>query len=316
MRRSFKTKLGVLACALALMGCEDPIDVATPGADTEAPAAAAPAATPTPAARPAPAPTAEAEPAEEEREDWEIAYDASTFEEAGVENRDPFRDFPPDAPVEDGPDRPEVNAKMGDTAVESMRVLALVTGVPRPVAMIADATGRGFPIYRGDVIGRGEQVRVGADQTVVLHWRVDRIYADRVVLERRDPTSPDAPPIERVLALYDEAGLAVDADEFAFATGSRGGIGIVRGGAGAPSGPSAGPATGGSPPILPTLPTAPRPRARSGSSAPTMASTPQAAPVLPFGIGGGTSATPGTSSSGSGAAPRLGSSSFDPDISD
>lgn len=122
-----------------------------------------------------------------------------------VTNRDPFRDFKhifkAKAPVSD-----QRKVKMPDTSIDQMKLIAIVSGVARPRAMVTDKAGKGQVIVRGDYIGRPEVIQTGGAEgvPVSLNWRVDRIRSDEVVLSRQDPTAPDRPPVVRVMSLRDE----------------------------------------------------------------------------------------------------------------
>lgn len=121
-------------------------------------------------------------------------------------NRDPFRNY---AAVKRGVAQPPVTTReveMPTTGIDEMRVIAIVTGVADPRAMIVDRTGVGHVVRRGNYLGRAEVVQAGGveDLPVTLHWRVDRIRASEVVLTREDPTAPSRPPLARVLTLREE----------------------------------------------------------------------------------------------------------------
>jgi type IV pilus assembly protein PilP len=112
------------------------------------------------------------------------------------------------------PEAPEAvqrRVTMPDVTVEQMHLVAIITRLPQPRAMLVDPSGVGHVVKRGDFVGRAEVVRAGgADgMPVTLNWRVDRIRANELVLTREDPTSPDSPPLSRVLALYEEDELAL-----------------------------------------------------------------------------------------------------------
>ena len=95
---------------------------------------------------------------------------------------------------------------MPNTAVDQMRLIAIISGLPQPRAMLTDPAGVGHVVKRGDYIGRAEVIQAGGAEgmPVTLNWRVDRIRSDEVVLTREDPTAPNKPPLTRVLPLYEE----------------------------------------------------------------------------------------------------------------
>ncbi len=133
-----------------------------------------------------------------------LSYRDEQFVES-LTNRDPFRDFKhifkAKAPVSD-----QRKVKMPDTSIDQMKLIAIVSGVAKPRAMVTDKTGKGNVIVRGDYIGRPEVVQTGGAEgvPVSLNWRVDRIRSDEVVLSRQDPTAPDRPPVVRTMSLRED----------------------------------------------------------------------------------------------------------------
>jgi len=117
-------------------------------------------------------------------------------------NRDPFRSFARMFKIRP-PEAPQRTVIMGTTGIEQMRLIAIVTGVTNPRAMIRDPAGVGHVVERGDYIGRPEVVNAGGSEEmpVTLNWRVDRIRPDEVVLSREDPTTPNRASLTRVLPL-------------------------------------------------------------------------------------------------------------------
>jgi type IV pilus assembly protein PilP len=87
-----------------------------------------------------------------------------------------------------------------------MRLVAIISGVAQPRAMLLDPTGVGHVVKRGDYLGRPEVLQTGGAESmpVTLNWRVARIRAGELVLTREDPTAPDRPPLTRSLPLYEE----------------------------------------------------------------------------------------------------------------
>jgi hypothetical protein len=98
-------------------------------------------------------------------------------------NRDPFR--PARARAETPP--PVGPRAHGAATIEQLHLIATVSGIAQPAAMLADERGEGQTIRRGDFVGRPERVSLADDVSVWLSWRVDRIDHDRVVLVRTDP---------------------------------------------------------------------------------------------------------------------------------
>ncbi len=193
---------GVLACSvLGLLGCEEPVQVGgnAPPRAPRRPAAGAPAA-PGPAAADVDAGVADA------GTDGAIVYRDEDFVEQDVLNRDPFRDFVITLQAQ----APVVNprqVKLRTISIDQMQLIAIITGIPVPYAMIQDLEGVGHVIVRGDYIGREDVVNAGgADgMPIALNWRVDRIRNGEIILTREDPLHPDQPPLMRSMSLREVA---------------------------------------------------------------------------------------------------------------
>lgn len=196
MSRIRKTLL-VLGVALALAGCDD--DEIQVGRGTTPDMTGGPVG-------PGPGQAVEGADAAVDTGPQAPAYRDEDFVEADT-NRDPFRDyatmFVARNPEAVGGGRDVI---MEDTGIDEMRVIAIVSGVPNPRAMLIDRDGVGHTVRRGEYIGRSEVVQAGGTEElpVTLNWRVDRIRPGEVVLTRDDPTAPNRPPLTRVLPLRDE----------------------------------------------------------------------------------------------------------------
>jgi hypothetical protein len=121
-------------------------------------------------------------------------------------NRDPFRSYaissgkqgaPEPAP---DPQRPVV---MPDTAVEEMRLIAVVLGLSRPKAMLTAPDGVGYVVQRGDYLGKPKVLQATGSVPMTLNWRVDRIREHEVVLTRQDPTDASHTPMSRIITMID-----------------------------------------------------------------------------------------------------------------
>jgi type IV pilus assembly protein PilP len=134
-------------------------------------------------------------------------YRDEDFVEADT-NRDPFRNYAASfqaVATAAGPTTTRT-VRLPDTSIEEMRLIAIVSGVADPRAMIVDREGAGHTVRRGEYIGRPEIVQAGGieELPVTLNWRVDRIRPNEVVLTREDPTAPNRPPLTRVLPLRED----------------------------------------------------------------------------------------------------------------
>jgi hypothetical protein len=73
-------------------------------------------------------------------------------------------------------------------------------------AMFVDPQGKGWVIHRNDHLGRGEIVRIGNSMSSYpLHWKVDKIKTDEVVLVREDTLHPELQPTYREIPLHSES---------------------------------------------------------------------------------------------------------------
>ncbi len=184
----------VLVSMLALAGCDDePIQVGRGMSGAQA-------------APPEPGPAADLEAdAGVDAGPTQPGYRDEDFVEADT-NRDPFRNYA--ATFQAGPVQEQSTRRvtMAETAIDEMRLIAVISGVADPRAMIVDREGIGWVVRRGDYIGRAEIVQAGGleELAVTLNWRVDRIRPNAVVLTREDPTAPNRPPLTRVLPLRED----------------------------------------------------------------------------------------------------------------
>lgn len=131
-----------------------------------------------------------------------IAYSDEDFVES-ERNRDPFRSFTTLFQATT-PEKPQRRVVMPTTAIENMNLIAIISGVPAPKAMLVDASGVGHVVERGVYLGRPEVVRASENVSMTLNWRVHRIRENEVVLTREDPTDPSRPPLTRVIPLRDK----------------------------------------------------------------------------------------------------------------
>jgi type IV pilus assembly protein PilP len=176
--------------AWALVACEDdPNAVLSQNPSLPPPTPAASAATP---ARPP-----QAEPAMR-------AYRDSDFVES-EQNRDPFRNYATELKMR-APVVAQRTVLMPDTSIDEMKLIAIVSGVEQPCAMLVDQRGVGYVTTRGDFVGKADVVQGGGADAlpVALNWRIDRIRDNEVVLNREDPTAPNRPPLTRVIPLHDD----------------------------------------------------------------------------------------------------------------
>lgn len=193
----------VVAMASVTMACGgEEITVGGPPPPPAPAAATAPAA---PAPAPTPDPAAEAAAAAAAVPTLPT-YRDEDFVEADT-NRDPFRNFASMFVPRTGVGPPVVQRRviMESTSVDEMHLIAIISGVANPSAMLLDGAGTGHTVHRGDYVGRPEYVSTGGADSVpiTLNWRVDQISPGEVRLSREDPGSPDQVALTRVLPLHD-----------------------------------------------------------------------------------------------------------------
>lgn len=183
--------------ALAGVACDDPVVVGDPAQQQQAQQQV-----------PTPEPVPMENPEEVEQEqpaDYMVTYTDEDFVEVDVTVRDPFRSF---ATLfrQQATSVIQRDVVMPTTAIDEMRLIAIITGVARPRAMLKAPGGVGHTVRIGQYVGRPEVIQTGGADSmpVTLNWRVARIRAGEVVLTREDPTGPDRPPLTRVIPLYEE----------------------------------------------------------------------------------------------------------------
>ncbi len=132
-----------------------------------------------------------------------VLKDSDFVESEG--NRDPFRSYE-DNFVAAAPPKAQRPVLLPDTEVADLRLIAIITGIEQPRAMLVDDKGVGYVTTRGDYVGRPDVVRTGGAENlaVTVNWRIDRIRENEVVLARDDPTGPNRPPLTRVIPLRTE----------------------------------------------------------------------------------------------------------------
>jgi type IV pilus assembly protein PilP len=185
--------LSLLLCTASVLGCDDE---AVLSQNVPPPAAPAPGATASSSAARAP-----------QAELAARTYRDSDFAES-EQNRDPFRNYANELRAK-APVVAQRLVLMPDTPVDAMKLIAIISGIEQPRAMIVDQRGVGYVTTRGDFVGKADVVGGGGSESlpVALNWRIDRIRVNEVVLAREDPSAPNRPPLTRVIPLHDEDAL-------------------------------------------------------------------------------------------------------------
>jgi type IV pilus assembly protein PilP len=122
---------------------------------------------------------------------------------ASIRNRDPFQSYSVQFKAK-APDEMQRRVIMSTTAIEDMRLIAIVTGVSQPKAMLVDPSDVGHVVERGDYIGRPKVVQATGSVSMAINWRVDRIRDNEVVLTQQDPTDPTRAALTKIIPLKDE----------------------------------------------------------------------------------------------------------------
>jgi type IV pilus assembly protein PilP len=146
MSRALRTVLVAVTLLAAACGEKKP---ATPKA--AAPSAARPAAAPSAPAAAAP--------------DAEVAY-------SSVGKRDPFKSFLGDLRSSTGAVATRCNTPLGRFELDQLRLVAVVTGLADPLAMVEAPTGVGYALRKGACIGKngGVVATIRTGEVVVTEW--------------------------------------------------------------------------------------------------------------------------------------------------
>jgi type IV pilus assembly protein PilP len=120
----------------------------------------APKAATRPAAAPA-APAAAAAPAPEA----EVAY-------SSVGKRDPFKSFLGDLRASTGAVATRCSTPLGRFELDQLRLVAVITGLADPLAMVEAPTGVGYSVRKGACIGKngGVVATIRTGEVVVTEW--------------------------------------------------------------------------------------------------------------------------------------------------
>lgn len=122
-------------------------------------------------------------------------------------HRDPFRSFTLGSGRVKGTEAAPDNQRMvimPETAVEEMKLIAVISGLTRPKAMLTDTKNVGYVVQRGDYVGRPKVFQTTGSVAMTLNWRVERIRDNEVVLTRQDPTEQGRPPLSRIISMHDD----------------------------------------------------------------------------------------------------------------
>ena len=143
-------RLALLALVAALAACDD--KPKPPPAPPRAPAAAA-------------APAAASEAKKDAEPEW-------SYSSAG--KRDPFRSFLAEAKASGKLLDTRCATPLGRFEIEQLKLVAVVTGLEDPVAMVQAPNGVGYTVRRGACIGKngGTVSAVRSGEIVVAEWAI------------------------------------------------------------------------------------------------------------------------------------------------
>jgi len=91
---------------------------------------------------------------------------------SSVGKRDPFKSFLLDLRSSTGPVVTRCNTPLGRFELDQLRLVAVITGLADPLAMVEAPTGVGYTLRKGACIGKNGGVVAGirSDEVVVNEW--------------------------------------------------------------------------------------------------------------------------------------------------
>jgi len=122
------------------------------------------------AARPAPAPAAAPKAAAApgtpaKGPEAELAY-------SSIAKRDPFKSFLGDLRASSGPVVTRCNTPLGRFEIDQLKLVAVITGMADPLAMVEAPNGVGYTLRKGACVGKngGVVASIRSDEVVVSEW--------------------------------------------------------------------------------------------------------------------------------------------------
>ncbi|WP_242340966.1 MULTISPECIES: pilus assembly protein PilP [Anaeromyxobacter] len=133
---------------------------------------------PKPAQRPPPAPGATAaaapQPAAPAAATSKAPVKAPEWSYSSVGKRDPFRSYLTELSKQGGELATRCATPLGKFEIEQLKLVAVVTGLENPVAMVQAPNGVGYTLRRGVCIGKngGTVAAVRSGEVVVTEWAI------------------------------------------------------------------------------------------------------------------------------------------------
>jgi len=124
--------------------------------------------------------------------------------------RDPFRPFiEAIVPQKEVREMVQREIKLEEYDIEQLRLIAIITKVGDPRAMVVPPNGVGFILRRGDYVGKPDYIDPGSGaEKIQINWKVHRIHGagkkeERgIYLVRDDPLTPTPNDVTRFMPLY------------------------------------------------------------------------------------------------------------------
>jgi type IV pilus assembly protein PilP len=125
-------------------------------------------------ARPAPAPTAKPAAATATAVGDKTTPAAAEWVYTSVGKRDPFRSYLAEMSTEGSTLATRCQTPLGRFGLEQFKLVAVVTGLEDPMAMVEAPSGVGYTVHRGACIGKngGVVAAVRSGEVVVSEWAV------------------------------------------------------------------------------------------------------------------------------------------------
>ncbi len=124
--------------------------------------------------------------------------------------RDPFLPYlEVIVPAQEVKETVQREIKLEEYDIEQLRLIAIITNVGDPRAMVIPPNGEGFILRTGDYVGKADYVDPGSGaEKIQINWKVHRIHGSGkeeergIYLVRDDPLTPTPNDVTRFLPLH------------------------------------------------------------------------------------------------------------------